>query len=227
MKFSALLIAGAMALGFGGVADAANLLINGSFEGAPPGNTILGGGSSAISGWTTINQGVEWFTPASFGLGPARDGSSAVDLAWYTSNGSPGGGIEQTFATVAGQSYRLSFYGLTSNSSGRDGTAIVETLIDGSLSAAFNLTHLSPTWTLSDWQLLTQTFVASGTTTTLTLRNRQDAFVHFADVDGVSVELATAVPEPGTWAMMLIGFGLIGATLRRSRQRHGGSIPAA
>lgn len=26
-----------------------------------------------------------------------------------------------------------------------------------------------------------------------------------------------AVPEPATWAMMLLGFGLIGATLRRGR----------
>lgn len=30
---------------------------------------------------------------------------------------------------------------------------------------------------------------------------------------------AAAVPEPGTWAMMLIGFGGIGATMRRRRRR--------
>jgi hypothetical protein len=34
---------------------------------------------------------------------------------------------------------------------------------------------------------------------------------------GVSV--ATAVPEPGTWAMMLIGFGAIGASMRRRRSK--------
>ncbi len=30
--------------------------------------------------------------------------------------------------------------------------------------------------------------------------------------------VTTAVPEPATWAMMLVGFGLVGASLRRRRQ---------
>ncbi|MEO7786401.1 MAG: PEPxxWA-CTERM sorting domain-containing protein [Sphingomicrobium sp.] len=28
----------------------------------------------------------------------------------------------------------------------------------------------------------------------------------------------TAVPEPGTWMLMLAGFGVIGGTLRRQRK---------
>lgn len=35
-----------------------------------------------------------------------------------------------------------------------------------------------------------------------------------------------AVPEPGTWAMMLLGFGAIGMTIRRSRRRST-SLPQA
>ncbi|MGH6911978.1 MAG: PEPxxWA-CTERM sorting domain-containing protein, partial [Phenylobacterium sp.] len=34
-------------------------------------------------------------------------------------------------------------------------------------------------------------------------------------LDGVSL---TMVPEPSTWAMMLLGFGGIGAMIRRRRQ---------
>jgi hypothetical protein len=33
-----------------------------------------------------------------------------------------------------------------------------------------------------------------------------------------SSDVAAAVPEPGTWAMMLVGFGAIGASMRRRRQ---------
>jgi hypothetical protein len=34
----------------------------------------------------------------------------------------------------------------------------------------------------------------------------------------------SAVPEPGTWAMMLLGFGMIGLTLRRRRAAEGSTF---
>lgn len=43
-----------------------------------------------------------------------------------------------------------------------------------------------------------------------------------ADADSMTVNIgpiASAVPEPSTWAMLLVGFGLIGATARY-RRRH-------
>lgn len=36
-----------------------------------------------------------------------------------------------------------------------------------------------------------------------------------------------AVPEPSTWAMMLLGFGAIGVAMRRSRRRHGALVQVA
>ncbi|WP_332769656.1 PEPxxWA-CTERM sorting domain-containing protein [Phenylobacterium sp.] len=36
------------------------------------------------------------------------------------------------------------------------------------------------------------------------------------ELDNIAV--ATAVPEPATWAMMIVGFGLMGAAVRRRRQ---------
>ncbi len=40
-----------------------------------------------------------------------------------------------------------------------------------------------------------------------------------ASARSFSVAAVTAVPEPGTWALMLIGFGAIGATMRRAPRR--------
>jgi hypothetical protein len=205
-----IVLAGA-ALALSQPAQAASLLVNGSFEGAPVGNTILGGGSTAISGWTTTNQGVEWFTPGSYGLA-ARDGTAAIDLAWYTSNGTPGGGIAQTFATEVGQTYEISFYGATHAASGRDGTGVIELSVDGGSLTAFDLANPSATFGVDDWQHFTYSFTATGTTTSIEFRNRQNAYQHFAYLDAVSV---MAVPEAGTWAMMLVGLGALGGALRR------------
>ena len=47
------------------------------------------------------------------------------------------------------------------------------------------------------------------------------------NVRQVLPSVAAAVPEPGTWATMLIGFGAIGATLRRKRAGQGGRLAVA
>ena len=44
--------------------------------------------------------------------------------------------------------------------------------------------------------------------------------------DGVSAA-ASAVPEPATWLVMLVGFGAIGYGLRRTRRQAGTWAPAA
>jgi hypothetical protein len=44
-------------------------------------------------------------------------------------------------------------------------------------------------------------------------------------LDNVSLSIG-AVPEPGTWAMMLIGVGMAGAGLRAARRRQAGALAA-
>jgi hypothetical protein len=48
------------------------------------------------------------------------------------------------------------------------------------------------------------------------------AFLYYADagvqIDNLALEGVAAVPEPGAWALMILGFGGVGATLRRRRQ---------
>jgi hypothetical protein len=39
-------------------------------------------------------------------------------------------------------------------------------------------------------------------------------------IDNFSLNATTAVPEPASWAMLIAGFGLVGAAARRRRARH-------
>lgn len=165
-------------------------------------NNVLPGGSNAIPGWTTIENGVEWFNPAAFGSTVSPDGGYAVDLANFTFNAS---GIQQTFATVAGQSYTVEFFASTSAGQGRLGTAEILVEADGVMEQ-FNLVNMSTQFV---WELQSFTFIADDDEATLTFANYQDANLHFANIDGVSI-----VPAPAT-GMMMLGFGLLGARRRR------------
>lgn len=192
-------------------------LVNGGFEGCP--TYLLGSnGSTAINGWTMTNQGVEWFSPSAYGAGVAHGGNCAVDLAWYTSNGVPGGGIKQTAQTVAGQSYNLSFWGATTAASGRFGTGIIELWLNGSLAGSYNVANNKSYMTLADWLSFSNTFVATGSTTDIEFRNQQNAYQYFADLDDVSLSpVQSAVPEPAS--LVLVASGIAGVALVRRRRK--------
>jgi hypothetical protein len=56
----------------------------------------------------------------------------------------------------------------------------------------------------------------------ISLNNFVDRYASLSQIGGVSGEGTPVggVPEPATWAMMLLGFGAIGMTMRRSRRRN-------
>jgi hypothetical protein len=195
----------AAALSAGGV-QAANLLTNPGFE-LPSGTgyAALPGNSGAIAGWTTVLSGVEWFNATAYG--GAADGIMVVDLANYVYTG---GGIEQSFATVAGQTYDLSFSLGTMQASGRDGTAHIDVTLAGITTGYDVINHTGST----AWSSFSQSFVATGAATTLRFSNTENPYLHFAYVDSASV---AAVPEPESWSMMLTGLLLVGFGLGRKR----------
>jgi hypothetical protein len=65
-------------------------------------------------------------------------------------------------------------------------------------------------------------FVSEGAITSLTVSAAQGATLTFTTVDDLTLALAatvtSAVPEPATWAMMLLGFGMVAATGRHRRR---------
>src|SRR5512146_607889 len=76
---------------------------NGSFEngsGAPASLATLGPGDTSITGWTVTGNGIDWIGTY---WAPAN-GTYSLDLS-----AGAAGGIEQTFDTVAGHNYSVTF----------------------------------------------------------------------------------------------------------------------
>lgn len=174
-------------------ATRAATIVNGSFE-PTPGQAVsqfVGTGSTLIPGWTGIDTGVEWYQPAAFGTGPAAHGLYIVDLANYIFSA---GGIEQTFATNAGEVISISFMLSTTIGAGRDGTCQIEVSADGQ-TTAYNATNLSA---VNVWTSRLFTFVADGPSATLRFRCLQNANLHFANIDAVGVTAVTPT-RPTSW----------------------------
>lgn len=188
---------------------ATNLFVNGSFETPTVTYQALGGGSTAITGWTTVLSGVEHFNAPANGVGAAADGVMVVDLANFTFL--TGGGLEQAVATTSGQSYDVSFSAGNSLSSGRTGTGIVKVTIDGSTTRSF-ATAAATSATMA-WAVRSFSFVATGSSTLIRFWNDQNPSLYFADIDGVSV--TASVPEAQSWAMWAAGLAAIGVGVRR------------
>lgn len=170
---------------------AVNIITNGDFE------------SGSFDGWTSSGNnaldGVQCPGPSS----TVYNGNCS---AFFGAVGSPST-LSQTLATTIGQTYFIYFWGLGFG----DDPSLFTVNFGG-----------SPTFSLGDPGSGTYTPLgfyhnATSASTTLTFTFRNDHGV-FQYLDLVSVE-AVFVPEPSTWAMMLIGLGLIGATLRAKRRR--------
>ncbi len=136
-------------------------------------------------------------------------GGGSVDL-----DGSyQAGGISQSFALGAG-SYTLSFY-LSGNPDGGSSLKSVQVSIGDALQTfTYDTSLMGNSHGDMRYVLQTLNFTTLGATTLsfTSLDNNSSAFG--AVIGGVSL---AAVPEPATWALMLMGFGAVGLAVRRQR----------
>jgi hypothetical protein len=111
-------------------------------------------------------------------------------------------GISQTLSTTPGTTY--DFRAWIANLYGPSAVVHVD----------FGATDLLLTIPVGGYELYSASFIAMSSSTTLGIYSpsKEDDPMH---VDAVSVQAATAIPEPMTWAMMLIGFVGLGAFMRR------------
>jgi hypothetical protein len=174
----------------------------------------------ALSQWTSEQQ-----RPNENFTGSSPDGGSFMVL-----DGDPGftGPFSQTIDGLnVGSSYKLSFWWAGGELSNRTGyTSITLTGTFGSdpfSTPTFN--NSKPSGVAGDfsgWQLVSFTFKASAASQVLSFLASGTAptpnLPPVAFLDGVSL---TAVPEPATWGMMILGFGALGAVARRRRAQTG------
>ena len=185
----------------------ATTIINGSFEQGPNGSGFveLGGGSTAIPGWTVAGNSIDYITT----YWQAADGSRSLDLS-----GSDSGSVFQTLATTAGQKYTVTF----DMAGNPDGAPVTKELsVDAGAGTAqdYAFDTTGATHNAMGWTPETYTFTASGASTVLTFTDLNNGSPYGAALDNVAI----SVPEPATWAMMLLGVGLIGGGLRMARRK--------
>jgi hypothetical protein len=161
-------------------------------------------GPTTITGWTAVGRQVSWIRNPNPWLLSAEEGTHFLDLTGYQT-GAPFGGVTQTIATSVGQQYDLSFF-LGSYTQRWGGPPVAILASAGSTSQTFTLTTTSTT---STWTPFSMLFTATSPNTAITLTGA--AGVEYIGLDNVSVDLASTVPEPKSWALMMLGLGLVGS----------------
>ena len=159
-------------------------------------NLVTNGGyeTGNLSGWTlTGNTGF-----SSVAAGAAASGSFGY------SNGAVGsfGVLSQTVSTIASATYNYSF---TLRNNGGPVNAF---------GVSLGGTSFGPTFSNSGpvgFTTYTGTVVAPSANAALSFSFRQDP--NFWNIDDIS--LTAAVPEPATWGLMIVGFGIVGVSMRR------------
>ncbi len=218
----------AFAMSIAGTAQAAPVLTNGNFQ-------------NGLTGWTayTTANGTIAELPSTPGA-PAPQTASVVSFdvkgtgatnalflnagkinGPYNSAPGEGGGVSQIFTTVGGTAtFSADIAAFYTRTSGALGLGLVSVLLDGVVldSHDFGDVPGGPVTLRSTLAFTTNLSAGSHTislqATRLFAPGRGVTSQYF---DNVSLDVA-AVPEPATWAITLVGFGLMGASLRYRRR---------
>ena len=207
----------ALAVSPGAANAATELVVNGGFTGSVKvGSTAVSAVSATqIAGWTVLTNYVDWFN----GAWQSSDGDGySLDLM----GGYGLGAIGQTIATEAGRTYNLTF-DISGNPDAQRAAGRFITVSAGGAAVGATQYVMGPTNTRANmlWSSRSMSFVATGALTQIVFTGTSDTPANCcwgAALDNVSV--MAAVPEPATWAMMIIGFGAVGSMVRSSRRRN-------
>jgi hypothetical protein len=204
-------------------AHATNLLTNGDFEDGVGSSTLsISSGpyagtytnNSVPVGWTA-NAGYDLEPSFNFVVGPsigAESGSYYLSISNFDYE--PLATLSQTFSDVVGQSYHVSFWAFDGGANG-DGNAYLELSVGGQ-NVTLNETVAFP------WQNFGFSFVGTGSDT-LTIAAQTNPSEWYVD----NVSVSSGVPEPSTWALLLLGFAGLGFAGYRRARTHPGALHTA
>lgn len=178
------------------------LITNGSFEAEvlPNPDAVF---LPNLTGWTGGPAGIELRNSVA---GTAYDGHNFVELDTYVNSS-----MSQTVSTQAGQQYTLSFA-----YSPREGVYLasngIEVYWNGELVGSYTAKG-APTGNVWSKEVLEVTGQAGTSTLTFMAVGASDGLGGSLD----AVSLTSPVPEPESYAMLLLGMGMLGAIARRKK----------
>jgi len=213
---------------------ASNIVENGSFENGFTGwsVTTAGGGTAPVvisynsaTGYPTGAFGEAILTNLVASASPDAVGTRT---AYFSSDTASPHSLTQTVNLVAGTIYNIGFdYYAPQNGINNPNDATLQFSL-GSLLIGTPLTAGGVIGTPA------QTWLNFATSFTATTTGAQQLSFNFlgngvtaADFAVDRVYVTAAVPEPGTWALMLFGFGALGFSLRRQRRVRGTTLQMA
>ena len=228
-RLSTKLLVGSAVLAWAGMANAVNLISNGSFETLNPTFFVPGlGGFDApapgnyysldsnapkkdwIQSWEVFNDTLAWIAGPLQGL-TAQDQVRFLDLT-DTQQSNPFGGIRQDVNLAANTLYNLSFW--LGTSTAFNGNTTVQVVVGAGNSITF---ESAPPAGVNAWINKAVTFNSgAGGPTTI-------AFLGWLGVDYIGLDnvSVTVVPEPSSIAMLFAGLAAVGGVVARKRKQMG------
>ncbi|MBN8839872.1 MAG: PEPxxWA-CTERM sorting domain-containing protein [Sphingomonadales bacterium] len=173
--------------------------------------------------WVASPGTADKATSGSFGVYPGFPINSpdGGDFIFADGDTNYNGALYQTVSGLTvGQKYTLNFWQAAGQQDGKTGPTTEMWKVMFGNDVQYSTKFLLPEGGHADWQQQSMTFVASQTSQMLSFLAEGTPNGHppISMLDGVSLKAAVGVPEPGTWAMMIMGFGAV-AGVMRSRPR--------
>jgi hypothetical protein len=235
----ACLSAGLMLIASTPATAAKNLIVNGDFEQLSNGPGQVGPNTIA-TGWTT-NGGYNFVYAPNTADTVGSNGAYGYLKLWGPNNGSnngftatsPTGGnfyaadgafgvdpIKQTVTGLeVGKQYVLSFDWAGAQQYDYTGPTTEQWHVSFGNETQSTEVLQNASHGFTGWRRANMTFTAQSTSAVLSFlaEGTPEGKPPFSLLDGVSLTAAGAVPEPASWAMMIVGFGAVGSSMRRRR----------